>query len=354
MVALVAALAAGGSPPDAAAVVDDPMNPATWSNRRLAAQLTFSCVAADDLARARRHAAAGLGGITLLGNNAPADLRVQLWRAGVAAPHGVRPFIASDEEGGAVQRLHRRIYRLPSAATMGTWSSTRVRLAARDYGRRMRALGVTMDFAPVADLAVSGYYMHSLRRAYSADPDVVTRQGRAWRLGLQDARVVAVIKHWPGHGQARDSHTGPARVPHLATLERRDMLPFNRELARGAPMIMVGHLRSAGLTERGVPATLSPRALRYLRAKAGPQTVIVTDSLSMAAASSSLGISVATAAVRALRAGADWALACTPHTGAVIDAIRAAIDRGTIPRAQAVLSARRILALKAGAGLLPR
>lgn len=347
-----ALLAATTAPATAASTAYDPREPTTWTDRQLAAQLTFSCVAAHDLARARRHAAAGIGGITLLGNTAPRDIRIQLSRVGAAAPTGLRPFIASDEEGGAVQRLRYRIYRLPSAKTMGAWSSIRLRTTAADYGRRMRSLGVTMSFAPVADLAVPGYYIDSRRRAFAAEPDATARKVRAWRTGLEDARVIPVIKHWPGHGKTRNSHTGPARIADLATLERRDLIPFDRELERGAPMVMVGHLMSSGLTEKGTPASLSPRAMRYLRAKAGPQTVVVTDSLSMAAASSSLGISHRTAAVRALRAGADWALVCSGNTAAVVDAIRTAIAGGRLPRAQAIESVRRILALKDRAGLL--
>ena len=229
-----------------------------------------------------------------------------------------------------------------------------MRATAADYGRRMRALGLTMSFAPVADLAVRGYYIDNLGRAFAADPGVAARKVRAWRTGLQDAGVVPVMKHWPGHGGARDSHTRPARVAGLTELEKRDMVPFDHEFERGVPMVMVGHLQSAGLTERGTPASQSPGAMAYLREKAGPQTVIVTDSLSMAAASSSLGISERTAAVRALRAGADWALVCSSNTAAVVDAIRSAIASGRLPRAQAITSVRRILELKLRAGLLQR
>lgn len=354
MIALTGALAAPTSSAADAATPYVARDPSTWTDRQLAAQLTFSCVQAHDLDRVKTHAAAGVGGIMLLGNRAPRNLRRGLAVAGAAAPRGIRPFIASDEEGGAVQRLRYRIYRLPSAKTMGTWRSSRVRATARRYGTRMRDLGVTMNFAPVADLGIRGYYIESLRRAFSTDPYVVSRKARAFRLGLEDAGVVPVLKHWPGHGQARDTHTGAARVPARNVLERRDMIPFNREFAHGTPIVMVGHLRSAGLTERSLPVSQSPRALRYLRAKTGPRTVIVTDSLSMAAASSSLGISAAAAAVRALRAGADWALVCVGNTAAVVHAIRGAITDGRLPRAQAEKSARRILALKSAAALVQR
>jgi beta-N-acetylhexosaminidase len=237
---------------------------------------------------------------------------------------------------------------------MGGWSPGRVRRTAHDYAARMRRLGVRMDLAPVADLAVPGSYMHSLARAFGRHPTTVARRARAWRLGMAEAGVVTVVKHWPGHGHAGNSHTGPARVPRLSRLEKRDLVPFERELADGAPVVMVGHLLSAGLTRDGVPASMSPRALRYLRRSAAPETVVVTDSLAMAAASSSLGITPARAAVRALRAGADWAMPCDAAPLRAVAAVTRAIDDGTLPRARAVASARRILALKARWGLAPR
>jgi beta-N-acetylhexosaminidase len=117
---------------------------------------------------------------------------------------------------------------------------------------------------------------------------------------------------------------------------------------------MVGHLLSRGLTTDGVPTSESPRALRYLRQSAGPDTVLLTDSLAMAAASSSLGISPVRATVRALRAGADWAMTCDARPLRAVAAVRRALDSGSLSREQADASARRILALKARWGLAPR
>ena len=329
-------------------------DPSTWSDHRLAAQLVFSCVDLGDLGAARRQSRAGIGGIVLLGSRPPSRLRDRLAAVRDASLTAVLPFVASDEEGGTVQRLRDVIYPLPSARTMGTWSPARVRRTAHDYAVRMRRLGVRMDLAPVADLSVRGAYIASLGRAFSADPDRVAARARAWRLGMRDAGVVTVLKHWPGHGSATNSHTGPARVAPLADLERADLLPFAGELADGAPVVMVGHLLSAGLTRDGVPTSESPHALRYLRRDAGPDAVILTDSLSMAAASSSLGISPVRATVRALRAGADWAMACDGSPLRAVAAVRDALASGALPRAQAAESARRILALKARTGLAPR
>lgn len=350
---LSAALGLGGAPAPVQQQYAGP-DPAGWSDRRLAAQLTFSCVDMTDLSTARRHAEAGIGGIALLGDRAPDpdDLRRRLAAVQDAARPDVRPVVASDEEGGTVQRLREVIYPLPSARTMGTWRPARVRRTASDYARRMHRLGVAMDLAPVADLGIPGSYIDRLGRSFSREPARVQRMARAWRLGMAERNVVTVLKHWPGHGEASNSHTGPARVPPLETLQARgDLLPFEAELADGAPVVMVGHLLSKGLTRDGVPTSLSRRALRYLRGTAGPDAVILTDSLTMAAASSALGISPARAAVRALRAGADWAMACDGAPLRAVAAIRRALEAGTIARPQAEASARRILALKASLGL---
>ena len=340
--------------PSAGLAPYDVHDPSTWSNAALAAGLTVSCVDVNDVRRARKQAQAGIGGITLIGSHPDRHLRKRLGKARRAAPHNLAPFVMSDEEGGEVQRLRSKIYPLPSAKTMGGWHKHHVRKTAKKYGARMRALGVQMDLAPVADLKVKGAYIASLHRAFSRDPDRVATMARAWRLGMNDSDVATVLKHWPGHGSATNSHTGPASVPPLATLERRDMRPFNTELARGARVVMVGHLTSSGLTDPGLPASESPRALHYLRAKAGPDVVIVTDALNMAAASHSLGLKPARAAVRALRAGADWALVCSAHPIKAVAKIRAAIDSGALPRDQAIASTRRIVALKSSYGLVPR
>jgi beta-N-acetylhexosaminidase len=131
------------------------------------------------------------------------------------------------------------------------------------------------------------------------------------------------------------------------------MVPFERAFAAGVPLVMVGHLQSKGLTEPDTPASVSPSALRYLRSRAGAKTLIVTDSLSMAATTKALGIGTPEAAVRALKAGADLALFASADPGRVIDAVTAAIRSGRLPRARAEASVLRILKGKEAAGLAP-
>ncbi len=237
---------------------------------------------------------------------------------------------------------------LPSAETMGrTRSSADVRVLAASYGRRMAALGVDVDLAPVTDLGIPGYYVEQTDRAFSADPGTVGAYAGAWQAGMRSVRVAPVAKHWPGHGQANNTHDRAATTPPLSTLERRDLLPFADLLQAGVPAVMVGHLNVPGLTEQGVPATLSPNAYRYLRERAGAQRLLMTDSLNMGALSIGMHLTPAQAAVRALSAGADVVLVDPgAGPGSVIDAVSAALARGSYPRASAVASARRVLAVK--------
>lgn len=311
-----------------------------------------SVPAAKPLA-ARAFVRMGVGGVVILGGGARRSIGRDLASVMRAALHGVKPFIASDEEGGQVQRLRGVIYPLPSARVMGGWSSTRTRSTAKAYGTRMRRLHVLVAFAPVADLDVPGRYMSSLDRCFSRRPSVVASHAVAWVKGLRDAGVFATVKHWPGHGWAADSHGGAARIPSLSVLRRRDMIPFERTFEAGVPMVMVGHVQSRGLTEKNTPASLSPRAMRYLRARVGDDGVIITDSLSMGATTSALGIGTPAAAVRALKAGADVALFCSASPRRVIDAVERAIRSGRLPRSQAEESVRRILRLKQTMGLAP-
>jgi beta-N-acetylhexosaminidase len=344
LLALLLAAAAVVLPPAQreAAAVPRPADPAAWTNAQLALQLVAGGVAMSSLSTATTWASAGLGGVVLLGSP-PADLRSRL--AALRATGPVELLVASDEEGGNVQRLAPVIYPLPSAEFMGLYRTPeQVRYRAADYARRMRALGVDVGLAPVADLKVPGYYIERRDRAFAQRPSTVGTYVTAWHRGMRPRHVLTVAKHWPGHGQATDTHTGGATTPPLSTLEDRDMVPFDIAMADGVPAVMVGHLQVPGLTEPDTPATLSPKALSYLRARLGPERLIVTDSLSMGAISS-LGLSAPIAAVRALRAGADLVLVNADPL-AVAARIRQSLDGGTYSRAAAVASVRRILHAK--------
>ena len=350
-----AALCVESLTPASAIVVSDPApdysNPVTWSDEALAAQTIFVCSSSGSLRYKAGDVRKGLGGIALVGNGATTKIKSQIRYVKSRALHGITPIIASDEEGGGVQRLRKAIYTLPSAATMGTWSDAKIRKTAFAYGKRMKALGVDLAFSPVADLSVSGYFIGSARRSFGANPDAVSRKVVAWADGLKDADVLPVVKHWPGHGRSADTHAVPGKVPALTKLVESDLVPFNYAFEHGVTAVMVGHLLVPGLTEPKTPTSRSKAALRLLRTQIGPDGLIITDSLSMGGATKGVKRNIPEAAIRSLEAGVDVALVCTGPRN-LIAKVTAAVASGRLPRAMMIEKVKRILAYKRALGVI--
>ena len=256
-----------------------------------------------------------------------------------------------DEEGGRVSRL---------AGLIGSQSSPRVLAQtstpdevygiALERGRQMRALGVTVDFAPVVDVTAAADNTVIGDRSFGSDAATVTEYAGAYARGLRDAGVLPVLKHFPGHGSGSgDSHAGSVVTPPLADLQQSDRVPY-RTLSSEAPVgVMVGHLQVPGLTGSD-PASLSPAAYALLRSGSygGPpfNGPVFTDDLSgMGAITARYG--VAEAALRGLAAGADTALwITTDEVPAVLDRLEKALETGELTMPGVDASVLRMAAVK--------
>ena len=352
--ALVFALTLGVTQNGSLALADptpDITNPAGWTDEALAAQTIFVCSSAGSLKYKLGDVKKGLGGIALVGNGATGSIKSQIRYIKSKALNGITPVIASDEEGGDVQRLRHAIYRLPAAATMGTWSDAKIRNTAFAYGKKMKALGVDIAFSPVADLSISGFFISRARRSFGSNPNVVSRKVVAWADGLKDADVLPVVKHWPGHGHSADTHAVPGKIPALEKLITSDLIPFNYAFEHGVTAVMVGHLLVPGLTEPNTPTSRSKAALELLRTQIGPDGLIITDSLSMGGATKGVKRNIAEAAIRSLEAGVDVALVCTGPRN-LIAKVAAAVTSGRLSRSMMIEKVNRILAYKRALGVL--
>jgi beta-N-acetylhexosaminidase len=219
-----------------------------------------------------------------------------------------------DQEGGRVARLKPPHWRAAPPAAVFAALAARDREMAREatwlnarlIGAELRALGIDVDCAPVADLPVPGAHDVIGDRAYGSDPEQVAFLARAAALGLIDAGVLPVIKHIPGHGRARaDSHLElPTVETSRAELAASDFVPF-RALA-DMPWAMTAHVLYTAL-DPDQPATTSPIVIGdIIRGEIGFDGVLVSDDLSMKA----LGGSFAERAMAALEAGCDLVLHC--------------------------------------------
>ena len=261
----------------------------------------------------------GLAGILVRGTPGR-DTARRLATVRAAGQPGTPPIIAVDEEGGRVQHLRTAVGVLPSAARMAaTLTPDKVRALAARHARGMRALGFTMDLGPVLDLA-NGDANGIGDRAWSADPSITSRYGLAFARGLMDGGIVAVLKHFPGHGRASgDSHDVGATTPAIDVLRQSDLLPFRDAAQLPGVGVMVAHLQVPGLDR--LPASLSPAAVAgVLRTELAHRGLVITDSLSMWPIR--YHFSAPRAAELALKAGNDILLFDDePDVGAIISAL---------------------------------
>ncbi|MBR7193208.1 glycoside hydrolase family 3 N-terminal domain-containing protein [Gordonia sp. SCSIO 19800] len=261
--------------------------------------------------------------------------------------------VTVDQEGGRVSRLSALGIDHASPRELAqTRTPEQVRAIAADVGRKLKRLGVTVDFAPVADVSDESDNEVIGDRSFSNDPAVVTEYAGAYAAGLADAGITPVYKHFPGHGHGSgDSHLGVVTVPSLAELQDSDLVPF-RTLLRdpGTAGAMVGHLIVPGLT-KGLPASISRPAIQMLRTGVGydgPRFngVIYSDDLSgMAAISAQYPIEQAVE--KFILAGGDIALwLSTDRVSSVLDNLERAVSAGRLAPARLDDKVVRILRSK--------
>ncbi|MFC0862794.1 beta-N-acetylhexosaminidase [Sphaerimonospora cavernae] len=260
--------------------------------------------------------------------------------------------IGVDQENGTVSRLGSVITKLPGAGAIGaTGDPVNARDAARVTGKELRALGILLDFAPVADVNVDPGNPVIGPRAYGSDPRKVAVMVGAAVDGFHAAGVASVAKHFPGHGDtAVDSHTGLPVIKHSKAQWRRlDAPPFREAIEHGVDAIMTAHVVMPELDPSGDPATLSrPILTGLLRGELGFDGVITTDALGMAGVREKYGD--AEVAVRAILAGAD-VLLMPPDLPKAYHAVLRAVESGRISEKRLDESVLRILRLKQARGV---
>ena len=257
--------------------------------------------------------------------------------------------IAIDQEGGRVSRLPKGFTIFPPAEVVGhSQSTTLAYAAAAAVAKELRAVGVNMNMAPVLDVNSNPTNPIIGDRAFGATATSVCEYGLATMAGLQDHRVAACGKHFPGHGDTtKDSHKElPVVSAPIERLRDMELRPFQHAIENGLASLMTAHVVYEAL-DKSVPATLSPIILRsWLREEMGFDGLVVTDDLEMHAIIDHYGIDEA--AVRAFLAGADVLLICKDQDRevAAMEAMLTAVKDGTISEARLEASLRRIARVK--------
>lgn len=300
-----------------------------------------------------------IGGVVYFGWSGNVDAPEQIaalsdgiQEAALAQRLAIPALIGVDQETGIVARIGPPATQLPGAMAVGAGRRPEdAWLAARITGEELRALGITQDFAPVADVNVNALNPVIGVRSFGSDPALVSAMVAQQIIGLEEVGVAATVKHFPGHGDtAVDSHYGLPLIEHtLAEIEQIDLPPFQAAIAAGADSIMTAHILVPALDPSGDPATLShPILTGLLRQQLGYQGVIVTDSLEMAGVRQKYGDD--RVPVLAIKAGADMLL-MPPDTALAYNAVLEAVHSKEIDEQRIDESVYRILRLKFQRGL---
>ena len=257
--------------------------------------------------------------------------------------------IGVDEEGGTVVRVSRYFRDAPFSSPQKLYREGGLDAILADTIEKdgfLQDFGINVNLAPVADLSdnpADFIYPRALGEDAETTADyvaAVARQMTADGMGC-------VLKHFPGYGSNADTHTGSAYdLRALETFETADLLPFAAGIKAGAPAVLVSHNVVPAFGDE-LPASLSPCAVGYLRDTMDFEGVILTDDLSMAAASG-----YPDAAVRAVQAGCD--LLITSRFADDCAAVQNAVELSMLSEEQIDASAYRVLRWKAALGLLPQ
>lgn len=289
----------------------------------------------------------GIGGILLgkgtctsyanLINHAQAEAKIPL-------------LITLDGEWGPAMRVT-DAPRFPYNMVLGAVHDTKLAYYfGKEVARECKALGIQVDFAPVLDVNTNPRNPVIGQRSFGENSYRVAQLGSLFCQGLEDGGVMAVGKHFPGHGDTSvDSHKALPTVDRTRDrIEDVDLLPYREAMRMGMSGVMVGHLNIPALDASGVPASLSHKITTgLLKTELGFDGLIFTDALAMSGAVVKSGENNC---VSAFRAGADIMLSSRSPV-ADMEAMYKALQNGKISREELEKRCRRVLTAKYRLGL---
>ncbi len=274
-----------------------------------------------------------------------------------AATHGVRFFVAANQEGGLVQALRGAGFsRIPSALVQGSWTLATLQARAKAWGTQLRAAGVNLDFAPVADVVPPGgdatnAPIGQLQREYGHDPLIVKQHVSVFVKGMAQAGIATTAKHFPGLGYVTgntdfvSSVTDTVTTPHAATMQ-----PFAAAIEAGAPFVMVSLARYTRI-DPGHLAVFSRTIIGgLLRGYLHFDGVVMSDALTATAVAT---MSPAARAIDFVAAGGDLLVVRSPAVAnAMTTALAAQAARDAWFRGLVDAAALRVLGAKVAYGLV--
>ena len=276
------------------------------------------------------------------------DLNMKIHQS-IIKETGVMPFISIDQEGGMVTRIMKEATFFPGNMTLGaTGNYEYARMVGEMMGEELRSIGVNMNLAPSLDVNNNPLNPVIGVRSYSDNPEVVSRFGRNYILGLQSKGVIATAKHFPGHGDTNvDSHRGlPIILHNKERLNKVELVPFKNSL-NDVEAIMSAHILFEAYEDNGLPGTLSKKVITdLLRKELGYKGLIVSDCMEMKAIDNKYG--APQGALMGLKAGLDQVMVSATYSKQIeaFNVIEKAVLSGELKMEELDEKVERILEAK--------
>ena len=261
----------------------------------------------------------GVGGVCFFAGTAE---RQAIMTRDFQATARVPLLVCLDAEWGLGMRLT-DMFSFPRNARFGELPPSADSIVYRmgeEIGRQCRMMGVHVNFAPVVDINSNPKNPVIGTRSFGTDRERVAQLGIMYAKGMQSQGVMAVGKHFPGHGDTDvDSHLDLPVINHKAHhLDSVELYPFKRMIEAGVEGMMIAHLQ-VNAFDRQRPSSLSrPIVTGLLRNKMGFDGIVITDGLDMKGITNTY--SHGDAELLALKAGNDILL-LPPNVQEAIDAI---------------------------------
>jgi len=221
----------------------------------------------------------------------------------------------------------------------------------RITAREARAVGIQWINTPVADVNSNPHNPIINTRSFGEDPAQVAAMVEAYVRGAQEEKVIATLKHFPGHGDTEeDTHMKLPSLPFdRARLDAVEFVPFKAGIKAGVKAVMTAHIALPNIDPEKRPSTLSPVIVNeLLRGHLGFNGLVVTDGMTMQGVTDHF--SAAEAAIRSIEAGVDVILVPADLAQAY-NGLLGAVRSGRISEARLEESVRRVLAAKAWVGI---
>ncbi len=257
-------------------------------------------------------------------------------------------WISVDHEGARVQRFRKPFTKIPEMAEIGKHDSPKLAFEiASLMAQEVKAVGINLNFSPVADIHTNPKNPVIGPRAFGRDEETVSKMVSAFVRGHLTHGVQPCVKHFPGHGDTTaDSHFALPRVDTpLELLKKREIVPFAKGFKAGCNFVMTAHIINPHL-DKDYPATLSKVTIQsLLRDELRFKGLIISDDLEMKAIADHFGAEDAPR--MALQAGCDLLIYKTDVAARVGHAaLVKAIDSGELDAADIMDKITRSRALK--------